>query len=602
MRLPAAGAGACADPMACWDDVVSVEAATEAAPACPICLEDAPLPAPQITPCGHAFCFPCIARHLALGPGGRGRGGGCPMCFAPVEVRELRRLAHAATSAPAPGRVAAFTLMARARGSLVPRPAGDEVAGGVAPGWPRASQEGRACRWAKFSLTSDEDGAAAADLAELEAAAAAAVDADSAAMLPALSAAMDAIKGRAAAWAARRAELADEASAAAAAAERAAAALARAALNAVPPPQPPPPGRADGAWDSDNEGDADADAEPAAARAAAEVAAEAALLDGLGRGGDGDAAAAARASAPEDASTSASAAALAPSHSGGATPDPSSYMFYLADDGGFVSLHPATVRALLAGCGGSYAALPRRVAATVAAAERGVVSDATRRRLRFLGHLPLRAPFALAELRLEELQLPPAALAAHAPEAAARAKRRAAAERAEAAASARARRAVEQRQAAHAAAAAALRAAAAAVAAERLQDVAMPPLPHRGSADAPQLVPTGASPPTQPGGVSFARVADLGYASGLNAPGLLLATSPPGPGGAWPQPSSSPPLAPAPVAPGPRPVWGPRAAAAAAPPEAQPGAGEGGAAAAANNKKGKGKATTLLFSTSQRRY
>ena len=208
VRLPAAGAGACADTMACWDDVVSVEAATEAAPACPICLEDAPLPAPQITPCGHAFCFPCIARHLALGPGGRGRGGGCPRCFSAVEMKELRRLAHAATSAPAPGRVASFTLMARARGSLVPRPAGDDVAAAVAAqGWPRASQEGRACRWAKFSLTSDEDGAAAADLAELEAAAAAAVDADSAAMLPALSAAMDALKGRAAAWAARRGNL-----------------------------------------------------------------------------------------------------------------------------------------------------------------------------------------------------------------------------------------------------------------------------------------------------------------------------------------------------------------------------------------------------------
>jgi hypothetical protein len=312
------------------------------------------------------------------------------------------------------------------------------------------------------------------------------------------------------------------------------------------------------------------------ARDADEAAAEAELLAGLGRGGDGDGDAV-RVAAE---ALSSSAAAL----DGGSA---SHFMFYLSDDGGFATLHPATVRALLSGCGGSYGALPRHVRATVVATERGVVSDATRRRLRFLGHLPLRAPFALAELSLEELALPPSALAQHAPDAALRARRRAAAERADATASARAQRAAEAQQAAHAAAAAALRAQAASVLYERLQDAAMPPLPPRGSADAD--VPIGASPPAQPGGVSFARVADLGYASGLNAPGLMLASSPPGGTASWPAAS-----APAPVEPGPRPSWGPRAAVAAV----LEAAGEGGAAPA---KKGKAKAT-LLMSTSQRRY
>ena len=587
--------------MASWDDVVSVEAATEAPPGCPICLEDAPLPAPQITPCGHVFCFPCIARHLAAAParsgggsGGRGGGQSCPMCFTAVEMGELRKLTHAATSPPAAGAVAGFTLMARARGSLVPHPVGagtDEVADADASGltWPRASREGRACRWAKFSLTSDEDGAAAADLAQLEAAAAfaSAHSAEAAQMLPALSAAMDALKARAAAWAARRADLADAADAAEAA-DRAAAAMAKLSAAERAPPPPPPPGAADGAWESDG-GDASDDVSgadpnappaeavpPAEARDADEAAAEAELLAGLGRGGDGDGDAV-RAAA-EASSSSAAAAVL----EGGSS---SHFMFYLSDDGGFATLHPATVRALLSGCGGSYGGLPRAVRATVVATERGVVSDATRRRLRFLGHLPLRAPFALAELSLEELSLPPAALAAHAPDAAFRARRRAAAERADAAASARAQRAAEAQQAAHAAAAAALRAQAASVLSERLQDAAMPPL---RSADAAENVPIGASPPAQPGGVSFARVADLGYASGLNAPGLMLASSPPGGAAAWPAAS-----APAPVEPGPRPSWGPRAAVAPAPE-----AGDGGAAPA---KKGKAKAT-LLMSTSQRRY
>jgi hypothetical protein len=525
------------------------------------------------------------------------------MCFSAIEMGELRKLTHAATSPPAAGAVAGFTLMARARGSLVPHPVAgagtDEVADAESASgltWPRASREGRACRWAKFSLTSDEDGAAAADLAQLEAAAASssAHSAEAAQMLPALSAAMDALKARAAAWAARRADLADAADASAAA-ERAAAALAKLSAAERAPPPPPPPGAADGAWESDdsergapddvsNVDPAPAEAvPPAEARDADEAAAEAELLAGLGPGGDGDATrAAAEASSLQggsvDANGSSSGAAAA--LDGGSS---SHFMFYLSDDGGFATLHPATVRALLSGCGGSYGALPRHVSATVVATERGVVSDATRRRLRFLGHLPLRAPFALAELSLEELQLPAAALAAHAPDAALRARRRAAAERADAAASARAQRAAEAQQAAHAAAAATLRAQAASFLSERLQDAAMPPL---RSADAD--VPIGASPPAQPGGVSFARVADLGYASGLNAPGLMLASSPPG-GAAWPAAS-----APAPVEPGPRPTWGPRAAVPAVP-EA---AGENGGVPA---KKGKAKAT-LLMSTSQRRY
>ena len=39
-----------------WDDVVLVEMASEAPLTCPVCL-DAPPEAPQVTLCGHAFCF-----------------------------------------------------------------------------------------------------------------------------------------------------------------------------------------------------------------------------------------------------------------------------------------------------------------------------------------------------------------------------------------------------------------------------------------------------------------------------------------------------------------------------------------------------------------
>ena len=62
-RVPGHGARCDADRSVDWADVVSVESCSPTPPACPICLEDTPHVA-QVTPCGHTFCFGCIARHL----------------------------------------------------------------------------------------------------------------------------------------------------------------------------------------------------------------------------------------------------------------------------------------------------------------------------------------------------------------------------------------------------------------------------------------------------------------------------------------------------------------------------------------------------------
>ncbi|KAI5436376.1 hypothetical protein KIW84_022740 [Lathyrus oleraceus] len=53
------------DKMLQWEDIICVTYSTPSPTQCPICLEH-PL-CPQITSCGHIFCFPCILQYLLLG-------------------------------------------------------------------------------------------------------------------------------------------------------------------------------------------------------------------------------------------------------------------------------------------------------------------------------------------------------------------------------------------------------------------------------------------------------------------------------------------------------------------------------------------------------
>ena len=43
----------------------------------------------QVTLCGHAFCFPCIARHT-VSDRKEGEPAKCPMCFTPLRLADLR--------------------------------------------------------------------------------------------------------------------------------------------------------------------------------------------------------------------------------------------------------------------------------------------------------------------------------------------------------------------------------------------------------------------------------------------------------------------------------------------------------------------------------
>lgn len=77
------------DKMLQWEDIVCVRYSTPLLVQCPICLEY-PL-CPQITSCGHIFCFPCILQYLMMGEEDH-KGDcwkRCPLCFVMISAKDL---------------------------------------------------------------------------------------------------------------------------------------------------------------------------------------------------------------------------------------------------------------------------------------------------------------------------------------------------------------------------------------------------------------------------------------------------------------------------------------------------------------------------------
>ncbi|KAJ0054690.1 hypothetical protein Pint_02521 [Pistacia integerrima] len=77
------------DKMLQWEDIICVRYSTPFPVQCPICLEH-PL-CPQMTSCGHIFCFPCILKYLLMGEDNH-KGDcfkRCPLCFVMISPKDL---------------------------------------------------------------------------------------------------------------------------------------------------------------------------------------------------------------------------------------------------------------------------------------------------------------------------------------------------------------------------------------------------------------------------------------------------------------------------------------------------------------------------------
>jgi hypothetical protein len=79
-----------------------------------------------------------------------------------------------------------------------------------------------------------------------------------------------------------------------------------------------------------------------------------------------------------------------------------SYTFYQSADGQSLILHPLNIKCLLQHYG-DYEALPSNLEAQVVELESVTQTDATRKRYRYLSHLPLTATFQLCEVDLSDM-------------------------------------------------------------------------------------------------------------------------------------------------------------------------------------------------------
>ncbi|CAN0297145.1 unnamed protein product, partial [Ectocarpus sp. 12 AP-2014] len=104
---------------------------------CPICL-GVPV-APRVTKCGHGpFCLVCILRHLHGEASAR-----CPLCFDKMHRNQLRRAACRDVHPYVPGGTASLLLLRRERSSLVPvQSASDKGTASGVPGGATASIPG----------------------------------------------------------------------------------------------------------------------------------------------------------------------------------------------------------------------------------------------------------------------------------------------------------------------------------------------------------------------------------------------------------------------------------------------------------------------------
>lgn len=140
------------DKMLQWEDIICMTYLTPFSVQCPICLEH-PL-CPQITSCGHIFCFPCILQYLLLGEEDH-KGDcwkRCPLCFVMISAKDLYTVHITNVKQYQVGDNIDFTFLTRKRDSFTLSHKNKQETDNISCG------DGDVCDlFSKFTLTSDVD-------------------------------------------------------------------------------------------------------------------------------------------------------------------------------------------------------------------------------------------------------------------------------------------------------------------------------------------------------------------------------------------------------------------------------------------------------------
>ncbi|PON35517.1 TNF receptor-associated factor, partial [Parasponia andersonii] len=151
------------DKMLRWEDIICVRYSTPSTVQCPICLES-PI-CPQITSCGHIFCFPCILRYLLMGKEDA-KGDcwkRCPLCFLMISPKDLYTLFIENVKQYTIGDKVEFSLLTRQKDSYTLSHK-DKVEKHVSMGSPEESYD----PFSKFTFTSDGDLSVRKAIADLD--------------------------------------------------------------------------------------------------------------------------------------------------------------------------------------------------------------------------------------------------------------------------------------------------------------------------------------------------------------------------------------------------------------------------------------------------
>ncbi|CAK9202283.1 unnamed protein product [Sphagnum troendelagicum] len=363
------------DKMLQWEDVAAVNV-TAPEVQCPICLDSPPL-CPQITSCGHMFCFPCILRYLMAGEEDL-RGDHwkkCPLCFAMISCKDLRTLSIDPVQEYHVGDRVRFNLLTRAKGSIIPFGRREGGLGALA-----YSKDGRCHLYSKFTLTSNAEQTTDKAVAELMAwsARVEVEGSEDLEMLLYVHAAVDELQQRKQVWSEHRT---------------------LDFLSSSPPVR----------QHDDEEGNA-----YRPTRSLKSNGQETELVNV-----DEDSSEILNTEGNEGPPADWEDLLLHPPE----TDEPSvvinnterkeqdvkkdqderdSYTFYQSADGQSLILHPLNVKCLLQHYG-DYEALPSNLEAQVVELESVTQTDATRKRYRYLSHLPLTATFQLCEVDLSDM-------------------------------------------------------------------------------------------------------------------------------------------------------------------------------------------------------
>ncbi|KAL2952080.1 hypothetical protein AAZX31_19G091900 [Glycine max] len=376
------------DKMLQWEDIICVTYLTPFSVQCPICLEY-PL-CPQITSCGHIFCFPCILQYLLMGEEDH-KGDSwkrCPLCFVMISAKDLYTVHITNVKQYQVRDNAEFTFLTRKKDSFTLSLKNKQETNITS----RANED--ICDpFSKFTLTSDVDLSVRHAISDLDGWLARADSGlvDDLEKLPYVCAAMQQLEQRKRYWSELRSHDSEKSS----------------KLNDY---EHQIPSTVANSVDSDDENCSNGsrtsssdfldqnkvmmlDKSTAGICLDQKLDVEKELIE-----------------QEMNLSSSYEEKNDIQRHSSGVVGDVKendSYSFYQAADGQHLILHPLNMKCLLHHYG-SYDMLPHRISGRILQLESVTQSEAIRRRYRFLSHFPLTTTFQLCEVDLSEM-LPPEA-------------------------------------------------------------------------------------------------------------------------------------------------------------------------------------------------